>query len=249
MTAAHVVVGDYDSIEVKDLDGVNLPVASQPTYINTDKTVDLAILEVTSTTGYRRYLSLRTKPVLEGMNIVVVSNPKGFTGTVSTGIVSAVRDSGRIIQFTAPISNGSSGGPVLDFAHGVPLMQTAVANQGTNNTVSVWKPRTDEQQPPSLANLPEPGSDESKLPIPTKFGPTRRWRDLSFALVLDDQKAWTSISFPVYAYLNDSAAGRSAAQYLMGKLSKFYDLTECTIKQALDTLYPSKWTEPRTSSS
>ena len=38
--------------------------------------------------------------------------PYGYGGTVSTGVVSAIRD--RYVQFSAPVSPGSSGGPVLD---------------------------------------------------------------------------------------------------------------------------------------
>jgi S1-C subfamily serine protease len=48
---------------------------------------------------------------------VIIGNPLGLEGTVSDGIVSAIRDIpqlGRILQVTAPISQGSSGGPVVN---------------------------------------------------------------------------------------------------------------------------------------
>jgi tetratricopeptide (TPR) repeat protein len=47
----------------------------------------------------------------------VIGNPFGLEGSVTNGIVSAVRDIpgfGRIIQITAPISPGSSGSPVVN---------------------------------------------------------------------------------------------------------------------------------------
>ncbi|CAM5999229.1 unnamed protein product [Sphagnum balticum] len=54
--------------------------------------------------------------VAVGENIYAVGNPKGFEGTFSNGIVSGIRieNGKRRLQITAPISRGSSGGPLLD---------------------------------------------------------------------------------------------------------------------------------------
>ncbi len=51
-----------------------------------------------------------------GDQVFVVGNPLGLEGTFSDGMVSAIREikSVKIIQITAPISPGSSGGPVLN---------------------------------------------------------------------------------------------------------------------------------------
>ena len=80
---------------------------------------DLALLQV----DVPRHLALplpivRAVPQ-EGESIVVVGNPFGLEGSVSNGIVSAVREIsgyGRIIQITAPISPGSSGSPVVNMS-------------------------------------------------------------------------------------------------------------------------------------
>ena len=50
-----------------------------------------------------------------GKRILAIGNPEGLEGTVSEGIVSGFRkmDDYRLIQITAPISPGSSGGPVI----------------------------------------------------------------------------------------------------------------------------------------
>jgi len=78
---------------------------------------DLALLQVSVPRDLYAPLPLvRTVPQ-EGESIVVVGNPFGLEGSVSNGIVSAVRDIpgyGRIIQITAPISPGSSGSPVVN---------------------------------------------------------------------------------------------------------------------------------------
>jgi len=51
-----------------------------------------------------------------GESVYAVGNPQGLEGTFSQGIVSSIRDVGtdKLLQITAPISPGSSGGPVLN---------------------------------------------------------------------------------------------------------------------------------------
>lgn len=51
-----------------------------------------------------------------GERVIAIGSPQGFENTVSDGILSAIReyDSVRYLQITAPISQGSSGGPVLN---------------------------------------------------------------------------------------------------------------------------------------
>lgn len=50
-----------------------------------------------------------------GDDVYVIGNPQGLEGTFSRGMVSGKRDvnNRKILQITAPISQGSSGGPVL----------------------------------------------------------------------------------------------------------------------------------------
>ena len=51
-----------------------------------------------------------------GSPIYAVGNPRGLEGTFSQGIISSIRMVGteKLLQLTAPISPGSSGGPVLN---------------------------------------------------------------------------------------------------------------------------------------
>lgn len=52
-----------------------------------------------------------------GVLIYAVGNPEGLEGTISDGIISGIREENifyKRIQITAPISPGSSGGPVLN---------------------------------------------------------------------------------------------------------------------------------------
>ncbi len=53
-----------------------------------------------------------------GQTVYAVGNPKKFEGTFSEGNISGIRDgaNGKLLQFTAPVSPGSSGGAVLNDA-------------------------------------------------------------------------------------------------------------------------------------
>lgn len=76
---------------------------------------DLALLKVAP--GRWPLLSLGDSEAVQvGESIYAVGNPQGLEGTFSQGIVSSVRTVGsdRLLQITAPISPGSSGGPVLN---------------------------------------------------------------------------------------------------------------------------------------
>jgi cytochrome c-type biogenesis protein CcmH/NrfG len=64
------------------------------------------------------FLTLSTNATVEaGTRIAVIGSPLGLEGTLTEGIVSAVRDvtgDTRMLQITAAISPGSSGSPVLN---------------------------------------------------------------------------------------------------------------------------------------
>lgn len=83
-------------------------------YLDVDITNDLVLLSVP--TLIAPAINFSTKIPEIGEKIYVIGNPKGLSGTISEGIISGLRknDSEELIQITAPISPGSSGGPVLD---------------------------------------------------------------------------------------------------------------------------------------
>lgn len=49
-----------------------------------------------------------------GQDVFAIGNPKGLESTLSKGIISSLRADNKIIQTTAEITNGSSGGPLLN---------------------------------------------------------------------------------------------------------------------------------------
>jgi tetratricopeptide (TPR) repeat protein len=56
----------------------------------------------------------KTNKIEIGDEVVVIGSPRGEETTVSTGIISSIRKGSNKLQFTAPISNGSSGGPLFN---------------------------------------------------------------------------------------------------------------------------------------
>jgi len=57
-----------------------------------------------------------SKQLAVGDEVYAVGNPRGLEGTFSAGIISSIRkvNEDSLLQITAPISPGSSGGPVVD---------------------------------------------------------------------------------------------------------------------------------------
>ena len=81
----------------------------------TEKYNDLALLKV-SASGIKPLPLGNSDAVKIGETVYVAGNPKGLEGTFSDGIISG-RHGGHAkgrLQMTAPISPGSSGGPVLN---------------------------------------------------------------------------------------------------------------------------------------
>jgi len=80
-----------------------------------DQGKDLAILRITGVKAPSLRLG-SDRDARVGDRIYAAGNPMGLEGTFSDGIISAIRNtsSRRLLQITAPISPGSSGGPVLN---------------------------------------------------------------------------------------------------------------------------------------
>lgn len=96
-----------------------------------DKEGDMALL-VFKTLKATPFLKISDTLPKQGEAVMAVGNPQGFEDTVSNGIVSAFRQKDKWIQFTAPVSPGSSGGVLVNSSGEVVGMTTSVYKEGQN---------------------------------------------------------------------------------------------------------------------
>ena len=94
---------------------------------------DLVILKI-SVPGAKAISLGDSDTVQVGAPIYAVGNPRGLEGTFSQGIISSIRkvETDKILQLTAPISPGSSGGPVLNSKGQVIGVSVATFRGGQN---------------------------------------------------------------------------------------------------------------------
>ena len=94
---------------------------------------DLVVLKMSA--AHTQALPLGNSDTLQvGESVYAVGNPQGLEGTFSEGIVSGIRRVGsdKLLQITAPISPGSSGGPVLNGKGEVIGVSVATFRSGQN---------------------------------------------------------------------------------------------------------------------
>ncbi|MFN2529712.1 MAG: tetratricopeptide repeat protein [Pyrinomonadaceae bacterium] len=152
VTNRHVIEGAFRA-EIHSSNGGVYPVKG---VVAIDAEGDIALLKIDPpTTGVRALALDKTSPQ-EGESIVVIGNPLGLEGSVTNGIVSAVRDIptfGRIIQITAPISAGSSGSPVVNMHGQVIGIATLQITGGQSVNFAIPSERISQLQVTSLMSL------------------------------------------------------------------------------------------------
>jgi S1-C subfamily serine protease len=112
-TARHVV-GDYSQIAQKTphaMVSLESGVWATAEVVAVNRNLDVALIWVPRHAGEGSFVQ-PIAPAKQGEDIYVIGHPEGLKFTLSVGIVS--RTENNLLQVSAPISPGNSGGPVYD---------------------------------------------------------------------------------------------------------------------------------------
>ena len=134
LTNNHVARGgSFYSVRIEEDDNVY----RTDEIIKYNPVIDLAVIRI----------DRRLKPIpiysgkkpVRGQKVVAIGSPLGLFNSVSDGIISGFRliDNVEMIQFTAPISHGSSGGALLNMNGEVIGISTAGFDAGQNLNLAV----------------------------------------------------------------------------------------------------------------
>jgi uncharacterized protein YecT (DUF1311 family) len=151
------------------------------------KDLDLAVLDLPAELQLKA-LPLRTAPVQVGEIVYAIGFPMGLPKSITQGVITA--NQGAALQFDAPISSGSSGGPVLD-GHGkvvgvatmgsIPGTEAIVQNMNFAISVAAFPPLASFQLPrptsiqvPSTSPLAEPTVKRAELVNPQASSTVKR---------------------------------------------------------------------------
>jgi tetratricopeptide (TPR) repeat protein len=154
VTNLHVIEGaDHAEIRILDGKGKTLKVNG---ILKSDEEGDLALLSVVDPSDKVRTVQIAKSTPDEGEKIFVIGNPLRLEGSISDGIVAAVREVpalGTVVQITAPISNGSSGSPVFNMNGQVIGVVTIKVTNGQNINMALGVSRLNALVPGSLVAL------------------------------------------------------------------------------------------------
>jgi S1-C subfamily serine protease len=177
-------VTNYHVIEGANSVSVTFPNGSQPKvlgYTAIAPGADLALLRVDTWGIEASPLSMAPDRPAKGEQVLTFGSPVGFTGTVSEGIISALRQAHEVrdvigensfrafgfhldthwIQTTAAISPGNSGGPLVNMKGEVVGINTWTSLKGQNVNFAIaapfaWKLAETSSETLPLSSLPVP---------------------------------------------------------------------------------------------
>lgn len=208
VTSDHVLDGALEA-KVKTAEGGVFPISTVIAY---SPLVDLVKVRVQIPPGKAVPAVLAERGPSIADRVVVIGSPMGLPQTISEGIVAAIRKHpsyGEVYQLTAPISPGSSGGPVLNLKGrviGVVSFQTAqgqninfavaikalqvMSNAIGETSIAEWTLRNDARAPGQAASLCRQGA---QLSIKGKYKAAQDYFQQAAAANPKDPHAWSGL--------------------------------------------------------
>ena len=138
VTCLHVV----DDVEIVAIQAEGDDIQTATALIRSDKDWDVALLKFAPLT--QPPLKLAEGKARIGTGVIAIGSPLGYGNTLSQGIISGLRPhegKGDMIQITAPISSGSSGGPILSTSTGE-IFGMAVSSETSGQNINFAVPAT-----------------------------------------------------------------------------------------------------------
>ena len=128
LTGSHVIEGAKE-IDVTTSDG---KVYKASVLAKMGKNKDLALLKITPKSRLKTISFGDSSDVKVGQKVLAIGNPFGFSGTLTSGIVSRIDYAKGRIQTDAAINPGCSGGPLLNSQGEVIGISQSIYNPDNN---------------------------------------------------------------------------------------------------------------------
>ena len=117
----------------------------QATVVTTDRGHDLALLKITAPNLVPATLAETSNGLMVGQRVYAIGNPFGLSGTMTRGIISAIRSVRSpagvpiedAIQTDASVNPGNSGGPLLNSRGEVIGITTMIASNGAEQSSGI----------------------------------------------------------------------------------------------------------------
>jgi S1-C subfamily serine protease len=175
VTCLHVV-GNAATIEVQ-LGDDSTQMATE--VIRSDKDWDVSLLRVGPLTQTALKLAA-PEAVRVGAAVVAIGSPLGYGNTLSQGIISGLRSHAGhsdLIQITAPISPGSSGGPILSSSTGEILGMASASQSAGQNLNFAIPARVIAEEMKTIDQPPERELKDFTPQIKKKLADAKKVRD------------------------------------------------------------------------
>lgn len=202
------------------------------------KKQDIAILELAEDTGLQPLTLGDSSLIKKGETVVAIGSPLGIKNTVSTGVLSGrlMEDNMDVLQFTAPISSGSSGGALFDNNGNVIGITYASYIDGQNLNLAIPVELASDLYNSKKITKEANAICVAEYPYITKLIKYEGLPEITIDELLENPENYNGKSVKVYGYLSSTYSyGSRYAKY--HENAKNWDGSETATYYLADVLY------------